>query len=336
MSIPLAISSAGGLIMNACMLRARRLAGMSVLGLFYLALIGGAAPMSAAETTGSAGFESLPAKTVGVLVGDIQAVLARSGRRGLEDAVGFASGKGGYRWVYVASEKGSADSQSLRLPVGKEGSERKLFESVEQLRRPMLKEMGLNPDFQLVEAEVNERAGSPGGNIVVLTGIKALDGTKEYPLSVSVTVSELKKEFAVLLREKEKEIDAAMTREQKKALGDKTPNGKLQKTQEVEVTWLPKDEVLQVVFSQRITDGLYSYGKGIEKSRGMPRRPAGGLGPQTTAQRFGITFGVEARATYQVTKTGESRTSTPKFVISAIRSVTPPPSGNKLLPTRKE
>jgi hypothetical protein len=317
------------------MLSRRRLSDPCVLlVLFCLVLAGGATTMSAAEKPSGPGFDPLPGKAVGVLVGDVTAAMARAGRSGPEDAVGFACGNGGYRWVYVPSPADSPDSQSLRLPVGKEGKEYKRFESVELLRRPLLKEKGLDQEFQLVEVEVNGGAGSPGCDTVVLTSIKPLDGTTDYPLRVAAAVSRLKKDFTTLLRDKAKEIETALAREQKKALGEKKPTGPRRKKQEVEVTWLPKDEVLKVEWSQQTTDGLYSTGKGIDKSRSIRPAPRGGPSRSSKGQRFGITFGVDARATWLITKTGERRA--PTFAINPIRANVPPPPTAKPLPARSE
>src|SRR6266513_1547221 len=47
-------------------------------------------------------FDALPAKVVGVLAGDSQAVTTAEGRRGPADAFGFSRGGGSYLWVYVS------------------------------------------------------------------------------------------------------------------------------------------------------------------------------------------------------------------------------------------
>jgi len=270
----------------------------------------------AADPASSPRFEPLPGKAVGVLVGDPQA--RRTGWTGPEDAAGFACGEGGYRRVYVPCSADSADRVSLFLLVGKDGKERRRFSPIELLRRPLLKERGLDPAFQLVEVVVNEGAGSPDTDTLVASHITPLDGTRDYPLQVAPTVDKLKKRFATLMRKKAGALGTAMDREQRKVIGEKEPTGPRREADSLAVTWLPRSEELRVDLSHTLTASLSSSGKGT-------RRLVASRGKAGNNLPFGTTFGVEARVTYKVSKKGDI--SAAPLKISPVRTVVPPPPG---------
>ncbi len=281
---------------------------------------------SAAETADVAksqpSFSILPGRAVGVIIGNCRAARTRAGLVGPEDAVGFVSGGGDCRWVYVPSEEKSPDCESLVLSVGKDGRQRKRFPNVELLRQPQLKARGLNPEYQLVEVEVNGGEGSPATDTFVATATKVLDGTPYFPTRLAPAVEKLKGEFAALVRAKADDIEAAMAKERKAALGEEAPTGPRQERDDLAVTWRPDAEAVRIELTRTLSDGLYSKGEGTKLSG-----ERGGKTGESKGRPFGITYGVQAKVVYQVKKTGDVSASGLK--ITPWRSVTPPPPSNK-------
>src|SRR5437868_1727544 len=82
------------------------------------------------EQPRSAKFAPLSGRVVGILVWDIKEVMSTEGRTGPAGAVGFASGKNRYRWVYVQCGQERSDVDEVTLPVGKTAGQTRRFASV--------------------------------------------------------------------------------------------------------------------------------------------------------------------------------------------------------------
>ncbi len=282
-------------------------------------------------------FDALPAKVVGVLAGDSQAVTTAEGRRGPADAFGFSRGGGSYLWVYVSvpdkpfvkspdlpvSEKPLIGA--LNIPVG-DGKEKKTqrFNRLSMANPKTVKPWGVTELFTLVEVEVNGGLGSPAGEVFVATQGRVVEGSKEYPLKVAEVIAGLRKDHQAGIRERQTAIDAAMAEVQLKALQARKPTGPRETGEVVYVTWLPETERLSVRLKTRISDGLYQEARPAEPARmknaALPTLPA-----KDRKARFGMTFGVELGTAYEVSKTGrvERRQTLP---IESFQKEIPPPT----------
>ena len=70
--------------------------------------------------------QPLPGTVVGVLASDVAAAVARDGRSGPPDAMGFGRDGMSYRWVYLPAD-GNPLITNLTLPVGVKGDKRATF-----------------------------------------------------------------------------------------------------------------------------------------------------------------------------------------------------------------
>jgi hypothetical protein len=245
---------------------------------------------------------ALPGKTVGVLVSDAQGVMALSGRGGPADALCFSHNGGAYGWVYVAV-KDKPLIGALELPVGQKGDKKQRFDNLSMANPATVKKWGVAEPYALVEVEVNGGLGCPAGESFVATSIKVLDGSAEYPLQVAKAIEDLRNRYRSYLKEQQKSIEAAMSQAAKNALKERAPTGPRETSEVLYVTWLPETKQLRVHFRTMITDGAYSYGRGIEPlADGAipgPARP-----PRDRGVRFGTMFGVELGMAYEVSRTG--------------------------------
>src|SRR5262245_30942782 len=152
-------------------------------------------PMADAAKPGPK-FGPLPGRVVGLLVGDVRAVIAAEGRTAPDTAVAFARGNDSYRWLYLKTP-GDPDADTLTLPVGPDGKTTKAFDAVRLADAALLKARGVPTPYALVEVEVNGGAGAPAGEEhFVATDLKILDGGREYPLRTAGVVRDLRGRFA--------------------------------------------------------------------------------------------------------------------------------------------
>jgi len=268
-------------------------------------------------------YQSLPGSVIGVLVGDVSAMMGQEGRSGPPDAMGFSAAGNSYRWMYVPVSE-HVLINNLMVPVGEKGEQKKTYPTLSMASPTTVKRWGIDAPYALVECEVNDGQGSPAIESFVATNMKRLDGTKDYPLKVADVVADLRKRYQRYRHEEQKAIDAALAEEQKSALKDRQPTGPRETTELFYLTWLPQTQHLRVHFRTRISDGAYQLGGGIN-GRPIPlplppgrrkevaprpapvapvavRRPPPPRFPQV---RYGTTFGVEFGIAYEVNKKGK-------------------------------
>jgi hypothetical protein len=274
-------------------------------------------------------FQPLPGKAIGVLVSDVKAVMCREGRSGPSDALGFSRGGDSYRWVYVPVKE-KPGLGTLVVPAGEKGEKTKQFHNLSLATPQTVRQLGITQPYTLVEVEVNGGLGSPAEESFVATHIQVLDGTEKFPLKVAEVMNQLHRRYEAYLQKEQKEIEATLKEAQKKALGERKPTGSRETSQLVYVAWLPETQQLRVTFQTRVSDGAYSYGRGIEPARkDGPRSqvvPDGAKPAQSQGVRFGTMFCVELGMTYKVSKTGKLERSQPEPIRVFIEEI-PPPGG---------
>jgi hypothetical protein len=262
-------------------------------------------------------FHALPEKTIGLLVSNIQKVLLEEGRTASPDTIGFASGEGSYRLMYLPCPKNAPGAEELLFRVGQDGRKKESFGPVCLARVATVKKLGGNDSFNLVEVEVNNQRGSPAVDAFVATKLRLLDGSNEYPLRVDQVVTDLKKRSKSQRRERAREIENKLATAQQEALGsEQKPTGPREEEQLLYATWLPDKELLHVTFKTRISDGLYHYGKGAAAKNYDDARSRGA--------RYGTMFGVEITQAYDVDKNGEIKSTQPWELRSFTKQIPPP------------
>jgi hypothetical protein len=257
--------------------------------------------------------QALKGKAVGILVGNPQPILSTEGRSGPPDSFCFSTALASYRWVYVPAE-GTSIITNLQVPTGEKGKG-KVYPRLNMANPKTVKAWGIKNSYTLVEVEINDGLGSPAGDSFVATGMKVLEGTKEYPLKVADAVAEVRKQYAAHVKKQARAIDKAMTEAQKKALKDQKPTGPREKAELMFVTWLPDSHQLRVHFRTRVSDGAYKFIKRGGPGRGPfplppPPQAAGGKQPPPPPPReitikTGTTFGVEFGMAYEISKAGK-------------------------------
>jgi hypothetical protein len=260
-------------------------------------------------------FEPLPGKAVGVVVLDSAPLAAREGRSGPPGAVAFVRGTASFRWMYLPAP-GDPDAEDMSFGIGPDGKTQKVFPKVRLATKDMLKPLGLTDPFHLVEVEVNGGAGSPPEEGFVATSLRRLDGTKEYPFKPADLLRELTERARKRVKEEKEAIAKAMATAREKVANGRKPTGPEEKTEEVLVTWLPKEERLRVEVQCRVTNGFYVTGQGVE-------------GPKRTVTRGGTQFGAVGGMVYEVGKSGEVERETPVKFEPFTRELGLPPGANR-------
>jgi hypothetical protein len=248
----------------------------------------------------------LPGKTVGVLVSDVVAVMSLEGRSGAADNYGISTANASYRWVYVpVTEKPVISNFTVR--AGEKGDKSATYPSLGMANPQTVKQWDINVPYSLVEVEVNGSLGSPPEQGFVATKMTRLDDTKEYPLKVHETVSDLRKRYQTYLKEHQKDVDDSLAEVQKTALKDKKLTGPRQTKEVLYLTWLPESEHLRVCFRTTITDGAFTALDGGGRPDGgidrdfFPTPPSPRPVKVTTGTQIGVEFGVA----YEVNKSGK-------------------------------
>ncbi len=260
----------------------------------------------------------LPGKVIGVMVFDAQPVLGLEGRSGPADQICLGHGLASYRWLYVPVEKDPMIPW-LNLPVGPTGAERKRFDKLSLASPTVMKPLGIESKYALVEIEVNGGLGSPADDSCVATKNKVLDGNAEFPLKVEQVIADLRKRYNEYHSEQGREINVMMEKAAAAAIKDKKSSGQRERNDVMYVTWLPESQRLRVHFRTISSDGLYQYGGGAPEFGGPPRSMAKAIGPgagpanvkrepgakEAGAARYGTQFGVEFGVAYEVSKEGK-------------------------------
>ena len=285
-----------------------------------------------------------PGKAVGVLVADAVKVMGRDGRSSQADAIAFSAGGGSYNWLYVPVEAGEQIT-NLTLKVGEKGAEAVTFPRLSMASPKTTAGWGLKGAFALAEVTVNDGKGAPAGEAFVASAATLLDGSRAYPLVAADVVAAARGEYAAHVKGVAKELDEAMGKSRRAAVGDEKPSGKAADDELVHVAWLPDSEQLAVTFLTKRTDGVWQKGGGganpddLRDPPALPVLPPPGEkkddpAPAAAKRRppppapaevtWGTGFGVEFGRTYQYGKTGRlERTVTLSPV--AFKQVIPPP-----------
>jgi len=262
---------------------------------------------------------ALPGKTIAVLVGEPDAVFQAEGRSGPPGQVGLGVGGVSYRWVYLPTDgKEMITNLSVELPNGKT----RVYPKLNLATGGDMKRLGVDVPYALVEVNVNEGAGSPEGDAFVATGIKRVDGSKEFSLVVPDIIKDVRAKYETDLSNRQKDLDALIVEEAKRSLKGQEITGPREKNTLMYMTWLPEKEHLQVRFFSRVTDGAYKYGNGINiEFAPAPPGPAPRL---PNGLRYGSQVGVEAGMQYEFAKDGKL-VSTRELRAKAFAKELPPP-----------
>jgi hypothetical protein len=253
----------------------------------------------------------LPGKIVAVLVYGAQPALNVEGRSGPANQLCLGYAGGSYRWVYVPVEHAPMVPY-MDIAVGQQG-EKKRFQNLSLASPEVVKPLGIDALYALVEVEVNAGLGSPAGDSLVATRMKQLDGTPEFPLKVQEIISDLTRRYQDYLKEQRREIDTGMEQAATAAIKERRATGPRERNDLMFITWMPDTERLRVHFRSIITDGDYKYDGGINIEFGNPQRivtaapgrgamPAGRL---PNGLRYGRQFGIEFGMAYEVSKAGK-------------------------------
>ena len=212
-------------------------------------------------------YQSLPGTTIGVLVGDVAAMMNQEGRSGPPDALAFSRDGGSYRWVYVPAN-GNAIISNLQVKVGEKGDKTVVYPALNMANPETVKQWEIKTPYALVEVDVNDTRGAPADEDFVSTRMKRLDDTKEYPLLVTEAIASLRDRYAARVKDMKKSIDDALDAESKNA----KLTGPRETAELMYVTWLPDSDRLCVRFRTTLKDGAYQYGGGGPEDR--PPDPA--------------------------------------------------------------
>jgi hypothetical protein len=259
----------------------------------------------------------LKGKAVGILLFDGQPVLSTEGRSGPADQLCFACCGASYRWVYVPTPAGTI--RDLKVPVGDKPGQFQTYAALNMASPTLVAPCGITAKYTLVEVQVNNDAGSPANDSFVASSIKSLEGTAEYPLKVEKVLANLKDRYQAFLKDKAKELDAALAAAQKKALKERPPTGPREQEELMFLTWMPETKTLAARFRTKISNGAYTMVRIGGPIRKFPLPPPPGKGPFPPeafsafppppppgfrTYRVGTTFGVEFGMAYEVSKDG--------------------------------
>lgn len=274
-----------------------------------------------------ANFGPLTGKSIGIVVRDGRKVLATEGRSGPPDALCFSRDGKSYQWMYVVT-KDDPGIGELELPVGEKGDKSRSFRDLSLADARSAKHWDLSEPYSLVEVEVNGGEGSPATDSFVATRVRRIDGTPEFPLDVGKVMRELQKSYKAYVLSQQKAVDNAMNAAQQQYLKDQKPTGPREESEIVHVTWRGETERLQVRFSTRVTDGIFSIGKGTERKKngGAVAERQGEDSPRADGVRYGTMYGIEFGMVYEVAKSGKHERSQP-IAIQSFKKDLPPPGG---------
>lgn len=220
------------------------------------------------------GWASLPGRTTGVLVRDAAPAMRERGYVGADDAYGFASGPGGYRWIYVPcpGPEFKESAEPLTVRTGERDAGRKTFDNVCLLDARLVSSRlkGLDRPFTLVEVGINGGLGCPATDSFVATDLRILHGVLDPNRAVEDSGRLFRKQVAEA--EKVGAVARAFAR-----WADKPPTvdqaSDRQKTSEwVAVTWLPDRRVFRVEWRVEYR----AAADRMESSIGIQAKPPGG------------------------------------------------------------
>ncbi len=156
----------------------------------------------------------------------------------------------------------------------------------------------------LAELEVNSGRGSPAEDRFVATRIRVLDDPAYTPL-VDQVVADCRSRYSAFLREQADAIDRAMDEARKKTPEARKLAGSRETTEQITLSWLPREERVRARFLTKISEGPSQTGKGTELK--ATRGPGGAAAPPAGSGRttYGTTLVVEVGATFLVSRSGK-------------------------------
>src|ERR1051326_1347871 len=192
-----------------------------------------------------------PGKVIGVLAGDVVAVMGREGRGGPPDAFGFGMNGNSYRWVYVPAAD-QAIINNLPVKTGEKGDATKIYAKLNMANPQTVKQWDISASYCLVEIEVNDGLGAPADEAFVATKMTRIDDSKDYPLKVPEVIDAVKKKYDGWMKDQERTLNDAMSQAQTKAVKDAKPTGPRQTNTIMYLSWMTDTQKLQVRFLTRI------------------------------------------------------------------------------------
>ncbi len=218
----------------------------------------------------------LPGRTRGILVRSAASAMKEKGYFGGDGTYGFASGPGGYRWLYVRCPRPSFKEsvEPVTVQAGESGKVEKTYSDVCLLDETLASHIDkrLTRPFTLVDVEINNGLGCPATDSFVATELRVVEGF----LDATDAVEEAKKRFLEQVADAEKK---GVVTEKFRTWGTEHPSAEppsapVKATARVMVTWLPKREVMRIEW--RLTYG--AAGGRLETSIGTQAKAPGGAG----------------------------------------------------------
>jgi hypothetical protein len=218
-------------------------------------------------------YRALPGKVIGVLASNGAAVLSQEGRQGPADALCLGSGPGSYRWLYVPVAK-KPQIGGLNVRVGDKGKATKRFDSLSMASPATVQQWSVTQPYTLVEVEVNSGLGAPPGENFVATGMRVLEGSRDYPFKTTEVVNRLRTGYLNQLKGQEQALAQTLTEARKGLPPGRKSSGVPERTELLYVTWLPEQERLRLVIQTRITETAPGPVPPAGPGQPLGRRPA--------------------------------------------------------------
>jgi len=240
-------------------------------------------------------FAPLKGHAVGVLILNGNEFSQTEGRTGLSSH--FCTNMSSYDWIYLPHVPGKPGNK-LKLPVGEKGDKQE-FAVIFGDSRDAIKALGVSADYTLAEVEVNGGQGRPATQEgFVVTGIRVLEGTRDYPLKTADVIKEARDRLTRDLKTRERAVEEALGKIAKRVLKkDQRPTGPRENKEVMYVTWIPETQRQLVCFRMEIADGSYSKVKTMWTGpKAQQKVVTVSAGP-----RFGLAYTVK----YGADKTGQ-------------------------------
>ncbi len=252
-------------------------------------------PMHPHQPIGSPHFSALPGKVIGILVSNTDAQLSAERRHVPPGSVLFSRDDDSVRVIFLHSPN-DPEADDLLFLVGGLKEEKK-FVKVRMASQESMKAAGLPNDFALVEVEVNGGAGVASGiDRFVMTSLRKLDGVTPYSINVSKSVANAVKKATKRLAENEntQAVNNAIQLAGKDIKAQDSTISNREENVETRVKWQSELNILQVIVTTRIFEGVYGKGKGTINNK-----------YDSPSMRTGVQYGVVVTSNYEFNQQGE-------------------------------